>query len=823
MSRTVSYFRLVGWLLITPLAGIALLLSSFYLYLQPALPSVEQLSDIRLQTPLRVYSRDNELIAEFGEMRRMPLDFEDVSPKQIQAFLAAEDSRFESHRGVDVRGLARATYELATTGQIQSGGSTITMQVAKNFFLTRDRTFLRKFNEILLALQIERELSKPEIMELYLNKIYLGNRSHGIESAARVYYGKPASELNLAEMAMIAGLPKAPSAYNPLANSDRAVMRRNWILSRMEDLGYIDSEAHQQARNAPVTARYHGPEVELSAPYVAEMARAEAFRRYGQSVYEDGYRIYTSVESERQRAATQSLRDGLEGYDRRHGYRGPVDQWSLDESPDISELEQRLRGLPRIADLVPALITDVDDQAVALTPRQGLVTLPMREMRWARPYINVNTQGETPETPADVVSRGDVVYVRLPVQPVRDSEEGQIQLEAELAQIPDVQGAIVSMDPDTGALEAISGGYSFANSSFNRATQAMRQPGSAFKPLVFLAALENGATAATTINDAPIVFDDDDLETTWRPENVSGQFGGPTTLRRALYQSRNLVAIRLLRETGIRNVLNYVESLGLDASALPDDLSLALGSGAMTPMELTRAYAIIANGGYAVEPYLIERIVGPEGDNLFEIPETIHCDQCDASEEDFLEAVAPGLNGTLEEQNPKRIMKRVADEQSVYIMHSMMRDVISRGTGRSAQALGREDLAGKTGTTNDQHDTWFMGFTPDVATGAWVGFDNPRPLGRGEFGSVTALPIWQEYMEAALRDRPERLMAQPSGIVSRRIDTETGEPTPAGASNARFEIFRVDNAPEEAEDSDYRDRDQDENSDDDERLPQQLF
>ena len=821
MSRTVSYFRLIGWLLITPMAGLALLLSSFYLYLQPALPQVEQLRDMRLQTPLRVYSRDRELIAEFGEMRRTPLGIEDVSSQQIQAFLAAEDSRFESHQGVDLRGLARASYELATTGGIQSGGSTITMQVAKNFFLTRDRTFLRKFNEILLALQIERELSKDEIMELYLNKIYLGNRAYGIESAARVYYGKQASELNLAEKAMIAGLPKAPSAFNPLANPERAVMRRNWILSRMEGLGYIDSDAYQQARSAPVTARYHGPEVELSAPYIAEMARAEAFRRYGQSAYEDGYRIYTSVESERQQAATESLRDGLEAYDRRHGYRGPVEQWSLEDSPDISELEQRLRGLPRIADLVPALITDVDDQAVALTPRQGLVTLPMRDMRWARRYINVNTQGETPETPSDVVSRGDVVYIRLPIQTVPDSGNGDTRLEARLAQVPDVQGAVVSMDPNTGALEALSGGYSFAASSFNRATQARRQPGSAFKPLVFLAALENGATAATTINDAPIVFDDDDLETTWRPENVSGQFGGPTTLRRALYQSRNLVAIRLLRETGIRNVLNYVESLGLDTSALPGDLSLALGSGSMTPMELTRAYAIIANGGYAVEPYLIERIVGPEGDTLFEIPETIHCDPCDASNPDFVQAVAPELNGTLEEQNPKRIMERVANEQSIYIMHSMMRDVISRGTGRRAQALGREDLAGKTGTTNDQHDTWFMGFNPDVATGTWVGFDSPQPLGRGEFGSVTALPIWQQYMDVALRDRPEKLMAQPSGIVSRRIDPETGEPAPAGTRNARFEIFRAENAPEEVEESDYREKD--ESADDDERLPQQLF
>ncbi len=818
MSRIVSYFRVLTWLLIGAGASAAMILASFYLFLQPGLPPVEQLRDIRLQTPLRVYSADNQLIAEFGEMRRTPVRVEDVPIHQIHAFMAAEDSRFLDHHGVDPRGLTRAALELATTGSIQSGGSTITMQVAQNFFLTRDRTFLRKFNEILLALQIERELSKNEILELYLNKIYLGHRAYGLESAARVYYGVPPEALTLAQMAMIAGLPKAPSANNPLRNPNRALVRRDWILSRMERLGYITPEEHQQARSEPVTASYHGPEVELNAPYVAEMARTELFRRYGQSVYEDGYRVYLSIDGDRQKAATESLRNGLEAYDRRHGWRGPLDQWSLGDTPDMDELTSRLREIPRVADLVPALITDTGSDAVALTVNNGLVRIPMESMRWARPYINENAQGPRPETPEDIVSRGDVVYVRFPVQPVLDNADGKT-LEAELAQLPDIQGAVVAVNPDTGRIEALSGGYSFAASRFNRAVQAKRQPGSAFKPLVFLAALENGATAATTINDAPIVFDDDELETTWRPENVSGEFRGPTTLRQALYESRNLVSIRLLRDTGIQRTLDYISALGIDTSTQPRDLSLALGSGPMTPLELTRAYAIIANGGYAVEPVLIERIVDDEGDVVFQAPEVIHCERCDHDDPELLDAALP-LDDTSRNDTPPRVLERVADPASVYIMDSMLRDVITRGTGRRARALGREDIAGKTGTTNDQRDTWFLGYNPDLATGVWVGFDQPRSLGRGEFGSSTALPIWQEFMGKALSGKPERLMQRPAGIVSRRINPETGEPVPAGTRNARFEIFRADLAPEEAPEREYEDG---ESGTEDERLPQQLF
>ena len=774
-----------------------MVLAAFYLYLQPGLPSVDQLRDVNFQTPLKVYTRDSKLIAEFGEMRRTPRDLGDVPRHQIQAFLAAEDSRFHQHHGVDPWGLIRATWELVSTGSIQSGGSTVTMQVAKNFFLSRDQTFLRKFNEILLALQIEREISKKEIMELYLNKIYLGNRAYGIEAAAQVYYGKPVTDLNLAEMAMIAGLPKAPSSANPLANPERALSRRNWILSRMASLGYINDQEYQKAVQKGVSARYHGPELALSAPYVAEMARREAVRRYGEKVYKEGYEIHTSVHSEQQKAATRALRRGLEAYDRRHGYRGPVDQWRPGLLSDREALSERLNDLPQVNDLVPAAIVAVNDSAAeAVTPLHDSVTIPMRHMRWAQPYINENAQGPAPESPRDVVSVGDVVYVRIPVQEVLDETQEQEALTAKLMQIPEVQGAIVSLAPEDGRIKALSGGYSFSRSSYNRATQAYRQPGSAFKPLIFLAALENGETAATTINDAPIVFEDEDLERSWRPENAGGQFRGPTTLRQALYQSRNLVAIRLLRQTGIRRTINYIDSLGLDTSRLPNDLSLALGSGPMTPMEMTRAYAMIANGGYEVTPWLIKRIVGPEGKTLLEAPEVHRCDDCDTNTE-VLKATLPDLDATEGDDpiQPVHIMERVADESAIYILQSMMRDVIQRGTGRAARSLGRNDLAGKTGTTNDQRDTWFMGFNTDIATGTWVGFDQPQPLGRREFGSVTALPVWKDYMEVALSGMPEQLMERPAGIVSRRIDPETGKPASTDNPNARFEIFRSRYAP----------------------------
>lgn len=817
-------------------AGAGIVLSAFYLYLQPELPSVDQLRDVRLQTPLRVYSSDNKLIAEFGEKRRTPVAIDEVPERQVQAFLAAEDSRFYEHHGVDIRGLSRAALELATTGSIQSGGSTITMQVAKNFFLSRERTFLRKFNEILLALQIEQELDKNSILELYLNKIYLGNRAYGVEAAAQVYYGKSVSDLSLAEMAMIAGLPKAPSKFNPLADPDRAKVRRDWILDRMLELGSIDSASHAEARQSPISASYHGPRNTINAPYIAEMARADLLSRVGEAAYTDGYNVYTTVDSELQTAANQALRGGLEAYDRRHGYRGPIDTWQVSGNANTESLADELRRIPVVADMLPAVITGLsDDAATGVIASGARIKIATEDLQWAKPHITEDRQGPAPKIPADVLSIGDVVRVRLKDVPVAEAPEIAMEegaegeavtppveapapdaspLDAALVQVPRIEGAIVSIAAKTGAIQSMVGGFSFYQSSFNRATLARRQPGSAFKPFIYLAALENGQTPASIINDAPIVYDDNDLETLWRPQNSSGQFYGPTRLRKALYLSRNLVSIRLLKETGINTVINYIDQLGLDTRSFPRDLSLALGSGTLTPIELASGYAMLANGGYRVEPYLIERIEQGAGNLVYQAPTVQLCDRCEqpGAEEGpvgtDLQAISqaapePGLKPALldvDDVEPAAQQKdapRVADERSIYIMHSMLQDVIKRGTGRAARALGRSDIAGKTGTTNDQRDAWFSGFNHDVATTVWVGFDQPQSLGRSEYGATAALPVWLDYMKVALEGKPSSTMPQPPGIVTVKIDPDTGKRAAPGAGDAIFEIFREENTPQE--------------------------
>ena len=817
MSHLLRTSRLFAWLFLTGLSVAVIVTSGFYLYLRPGLPPVHQLLDIKLQTPLRVYSKDNRLIAEFGEKRRAPITIEQIPTIQLQAFMAAEDARFYEHFGVDIKGLARAAIELVSTGEIQSGGSTITMQVAKNYFLSRDRTFIRKFNEILLALQIERELDKNRILELYLNKIYLGNRAYGIAAAAQVYYNKPVSELSLAQMAMLAGLPKAPSAFNPLANPDRAMIRRNWILGRMRDLGYITPDAHELAVSAPITASYNSTETEVDADYVAEMARSEMVRRFGEDAYTDGYTVTLTVDGEKQQVATEALRNGLEAYDRRHGFRGPIGQ--IDEDTlATSELSDIILNYPRVESLLPAIVEEVDDESgkVRVYARVvGPAIMPFETMTWARRYKTENLTGPEPEKPSDVVSPGDVVYVRAqePVQasseadadessPQADDPEQPTAATVALAQIPRVEGALISLEAKTGAIQALAGGYSFGQSKYNRAIQARRQPGSTFKPFLYLSALESGMTPATIYNDAPIVFDDSELETAWRPQNSSGQFYGPTRLREALYRSRNLVSIRLLRDLGIEKTLNYLAQLEIPTENMPDNLSLSLGSGQLTPMELARGMAVIANGGYDVEPYLIETISDFSGEIIYQAPKTILCDEnCNEvaeqaiPETDESDAATPANASQGNEEPPEiRVMPRLADERAVFILHSMMQDVIRRGTGRRALALGRDDIAGKTGTTNEQKDTWFAGFNHDIATTTWVGFDQPAPLGRREFGASTALPIWLDYMEVALEGAPSSFMPRPNGIVNIRINPETGQRARPGEDGV-FEVFREEDAP----------------------------
>lgn len=792
MSLITNFTRISLWLVITAVLGGILVFSSAYLYLSPKLPSVDVLKDVKLQTPLRIYSRDGMLIGEFGEKKREPIEFDRIPKDFINAILAAEDDRFYSHPGVDLRGLLRAATQLVASGSIQSGGSTITMQVAKNYFLTRDRTFIRKFNEILLALQIERELPKEEILELYLNKIFLGNRAYGIQAAAQVYYGTNIDQLSLAQMAMIAALPKAPSALNPLSNPARASLRRNWILGRMLELGYINGPRYQLAVQEPITATFHGSPIDVNAPYVSEMARKEMVERYGQNAYTDGYQVFTTVDSQLQLAAQQAVVDGLVAYDLRHGYRGPEKQLTLpeDEASVAEFVKAEIRGMPRLANMYPAIVTVVHEQAFNAIVSDGTEIIVEWDsgLKDVQKYIDVNRISRKPRTASDIVSAGDLIRV---VQ--RDDQSWT------LSQVPAAQAALVSLDANNGGILSMVGGFDYKQSKFNRTLQAARQPGSNFKPFIYTAALDKGFTAASTINDAPIVFEDDSLENTWRPTNSSGKFFGPTRLRQALYKSRNLVSIRLLRSLGINSTIDYVGRFGFNISELPKDLSLALGSHSMTPMEIVSAYSILANGGYKVNAHLIDRIEDVSGETIFQATPVSVCRDCELAATEAEEVVeADSIEDIL---NPEPVepslpqAERVVDERTAFIIDSILKDVVKKGTARRALVLGRDDLAGKTGTTNGPTDAWFSGYGGDIVTTAWLGFDNNGILGRREYGGSAALPIWIDYMRSALKGVAEVQRPQPTGIVSVRIDPETGMLAKPGQSDAIFEIFRAENAP----------------------------
>jgi len=796
MPRFVRLSTFFAWCFAAMICGAGLVLASFYLYLAPNLPDAEQLKTTQLQTPLRIYSADNKKIAEFGEKRRTPVSYLEIPSDLINAFVAAEDNRFFEHGGIDLKGLARATTQLLTTGRIVSGGSTITMQVAKNFFLSRERTFIRKFNEIFLALQIEQSLKKEEILELYLNKIYLGNRAYGIHAAAEVYYGKSISDLTIAEMAMIAGLPKAPSRYNPLSNAKRAKIRRNWILDRMLELEMIDSAQHSKASLTPVTARFHGGSNDLDAPYLAEMARLEVVERFGADAYTEGYQVFLTINSEHQIAANKAVKAGLEAYDQRHGYRGPTNQLTKEQIGDPDFVSEILRNTKTASNSSPALVLAINKDKLAATLANGeSITLDLADHAWLRPFININRVGEAPSSWNEVLAVGDIIELKqatpIPVNGT-DDEETQPLARWQLHQTPEAQGALVSIAPQDGAIMALVGGYDFELSHYNRATQAKRQPGSNFKPFVYLAGLEQGNTAATLINDAPIVFDDKNLEEMWRPENSSGRFYGPTRLRKALYNSRNLVSIRLLKNIGIRSAINTIEKFGFERDSLPRDLSLALGSAGMTPLSIATAYAMIANGGHFIEPYLIQRIENAAGDTIYEADPYIVCTDTECAN-DTIEMGDPEN----EDHAARKIAPRIAEERALYILHSMLKDVITKGTGRRALPMKRTDLAGKTGTTNDQKDAWFSGYNTKVQASVWVGFDNPSSLGKREYGAKAALPIWMDYMQVALKDVPHSDLARPAGIVTARIDASTGELAPPGSENGMFEIFREEFAPKQ--------------------------
>ena len=820
-------------------------IASFFTYkrLEPNLPDIDALADVELHLPLSVYTSDGKLIAEFGEKRREQLHIEQTPQVLIDAVIASEDDRFFEHPGVDYQGLIRAGINLIKTGKKGQGGSTITMQVARNIYLSPEKTYLRKINEILLALKIERQLSKESILELYMNIPYLGNRAYGAASAAKVYYGKSVSDLSLAEAAMIAGLPKAPSLYNPIVNPERALVRRNYVLRRMRELNKITPEQFAQAKAQPVTAKLHRTASETEAGYVSEMARAQMVNWLGSAAYTGGYRVYTTIDSTHQLAATQALRRALVDYEKRHGFRlpGKATQADLETQDSIDEL---LSTMPGHGQLVAALVTETSDVAAFAMLQGGQrIEIPWRNIEWASPRSEEDDELPLYNKPSEVLQPLDLVYVeQIPVVVETDAQqEGSDrekpatvvtgEMEYALAQMPEVEGALVSVSPLDGKIMSLVGGFDFYRSKFNRVTQAYRQPGSNFKPFIYSAALEYGDTAATIYNDTPVVLEDNVLEDEWRPRNYSGRFFGPTRLREALVKSRNLVSIRVLQNLGIPRAIGYAKRFDFDSRSLPRNLSLALGSGDMTPLQLATGYTPFASGGYLVPPHFIEKIYDGDDRLIYQAPAVEFCDtdeecaQLQTPVEDIAEVTelqvdaADDPNGILASdiendqlantdeavaasreipQPPEKIAApRAIEERNAFIMRSIMKEVVRRGTATRAKVLGRNDLAGKTGTTNDLYDAWFTGFNSGLVATAWVGYDEQTSLGNKESGGVAALPMWIDYMRVALDSMPEDREFQPEGISTVRIDRKTGKLASPGSDKGYFEFFREENVPTE--------------------------
>ncbi len=788
-----------------------IVITAFFFIINPELPSIEDATTYQLDTPLKVYTKDEKLIAVFGESKREPLLYREIPPMMIKAIIAAEDSRFYSHPGVDFIGLTRAVVNLIVTGKKGQGGSTITMQVARNFFLSRKKTYIRKIKEIFLAIKLEMHFSKEKILELYLNKIYLGHRSYGIATAAKTYYGKPIHQLQLHHFAMLAGLPKAPSKYNPVTNIKRATLRRNYILRRMMELDFISLKQYQRAINTPDDAKIHVPIIELNAPYVAEMARTWMLQQkpFKDDAYTGGYKVYTSIDSHLQAVATRALRDNLMRYEHRHGYKGAVKNIKLqleqitistDRPPNIAssyqqQLLQQLNRLPQYGHLKAALVLSIRENknlsAKKIQPgyawvllRNGqVVKLPWKGIQWAKKYISDTRFGKAPKQIKDVLKTGDLIYLAPLINEAMAGARQSDTQEYQLAQVPEVSGALVSLKPQNGRIVALSGGFDFYLSKFNRITQAKRQAGSNFKPFIYSAALKKGYTVATVINDAPVVFNDKNLEGAWRPSNYSGKFFGPTRFRKALYKSRNMVSIRILMDIGIDYALDYVRHFGFDPQTLPHNLSLSLGSANLTPLQIVTGYAVFANGGYQVHPWLIDKVVDRNGKTVYQHQPVVACS-----------SYYPTQNCPEDE---KYKIQRSVDEDNVFLMTSVLKDVIKRGTGVKAKILKRSDIAGKTGTTNDQVDAWFSGYNRDFVTTAWVGFDTPRSLGRYETGGRAALPMWIDFMREALKQSEPQELPLPDSIIRVKIDEKTGLLASPGSKHALFEYFIKGTEPRE--------------------------
>ena len=797
-----------------------------YKYIEPQLPDVATLRDVRLQIPMQVYSADGELIAQYGEKRRIPLTLNQIPPIMVKAFIATEDSRFYEHHGVDPVGIFRAASVALFSGHASQGASTITQQLARNFFLSPERTLMRKVKEAFLAVRIEQMLSKDEILELYLNKIYLGYRAYGVGAAAQVYFGKTVDQLTLSEIAVIAGLPKAPSTFNPLYSMDRATARRNVVLSRMLSEGYITQVQYDEARGQAIDASYHTPEIAFSAPYLSELVRQDLVARYGDKAYEDGYKVYTTVSRKIQQGAQEAVRNNVMAYDMRHGYRGPSNVlWKVDESAwDEKKIIDSLKSLPVYGPLFPAVVTRATaEEATALLADGSSVSLGMEGMRWARPYRSDTAQGPTPRKVTDAVQAGQQIWVR------------KVDTAWWLGQVPDVNSALVSLNPRDGAVLALVGGFDFNQSKFNRATQALRQVGSNIKPFLYTAAMDKGLTLASILNDVPISRWDAGAGSDWRPKNSPAQYAGPIRLRQGLGQSKNVVMVRAMRAMGVDYAAEYLQRFGFPAANIVHTESLALGSASFTPMQVARGYSVMANGGFLVDPYYITKIVDDTGNTVFEVKPKVACASCDLpviygdtpkstvlenqDVEDVATSQTPQNSNVpmpqLEQANKALVEKVQGEEYAPHVINTPLSFLIKsalnsniygepgwQGTGwRAGRDLKRRDIGGKTGTTNSSKDAWFSGYGPGVVTSVWIGFDDHRrDLGRTtasgaikdqisgyEGGAKSAQPAWDDFMKVALSGVPEEPLTPPPGIVTVTIDRSTGQL--ANGGNSREEYF----------------------------------
>ena len=769
-----------------------------YLYFAPEIPSSSEVASVELQVPLKIFTKDGKLIGEFGEIHRTKLKFEEIPDTFVKAFLAAEDSDYFNHTGVDVLSLVRAAYQFLREGEIVSGGGTITMQVARNYVLTKERTFERKLKEIFTALKIDFSFTKEEIFELYVNQIFLGNRAYGIKAAAEIYYDKNLEDLNLAQYAMIAALPKAPSRINPLINPRKAINRRNYVLRRMLALEFIDQTQFDVASSAPVTASFSGISPEVEADYLAEEIRKYIVKNYGLSAYKDGYQVFATIDSSYQTAAREAVEEGIEDYEERHGFEKPenhgyllpksfknrseffyafaydpfsyLDEFGieLEAKNPFSKAMEFLEQQAEFKNFKPAILISVEDKRLLTLNKEGKIEniLLANLKKSIRPRINENRKDKKLTDFSKFFESGDLVWLS------KDSNQNK---SITLSIHPKVQSALVSLNPSSGEILALVGGYNFRNSQFNRAIQAKPQLGSNFKPFLYAAAFENGFSPASIIVDSPLVFDDQNLEEIWRPRNASGKFYGATRLREALVQSRNVVSVKLLQEISIKDAKESLEKFGFYKEELPNDLSLALGSYGASPMKNAELFSIFANGGKKVVPYFIDRILFPDGNEIN------FSEEKKSKTGDYLSQ----WFGTDEKQADNFSI----DPRIAFMINDILKEAAQRGTGRKINELGRKDFAAKTGTSNDAESTWFTGFNENILTTVWFGYDNPSSLGNNEFGSTTSLPIWLNYKKQIIDTIPKGKFKKPSGLIARKINLETGELAKPEDERVKFELF----------------------------------